>query len=101
MSATRDERGLPADEALRLAKLRLALAGEAIDVQVDAGRFAVEAGVSRHPWASLAGALVAGGVAGRVDAIGIAASLIRLLSMSRFPATRPRASYRRCRCERP
>ncbi|MFP4639257.1 MAG: hypothetical protein ACLFMY_02320 [Guyparkeria sp.] len=100
-SVARDERGLSADEALRLAKLRLTLSGEAIDALADAGLCAVEAGISRHPWASLAGALVAGGLAGRTDGIGIAAGFIRLLSVSRFPARRPRASSRRCRYQRP
>ncbi|MGM0517662.1 MAG: hypothetical protein ACQER6_08680 [Pseudomonadota bacterium] len=95
------ERDVPPEEALRLAKLRLTLSGSVLDDVIDVGRQVVTTGVSNHPWASLATAFAAGGLAGRAGGIVLLARGIRLATGLRRPARRTKVSACLCRRDRP
>ncbi len=92
-----DSSGLPPDEALRLAKLRLKLSGAAVDDLVVGSPRLVTAGISRHPWVSLAVAFSAGALMERGGGFGLLGRGLRLLAVCRSPARNPGGLRRHCR----
>ncbi|WP_372590727.1 hypothetical protein [Guyparkeria sp.] len=92
-----DDREMPPDEALRLAKLRLTLSGAALDDLVSVGRQVAATGISHHPWVSLAAAFAAGGLTERGGGAGTVGRAICLLAEVRFLSRRAGASVCRRR----